>query len=62
MCLEELGHLQPPTPPKTDNTTADGIANDTVKQKCFKAMDRFYWIRDRVHQGQFHMYIGEKVE
>jgi hypothetical protein len=33
--LEELGHPQPPTPLKTDNTTADGIANDTVKQKTF---------------------------
>ncbi len=32
-CLEELGHPQPPTPLKTDNTTAEGIANDTVKQK-----------------------------
>jgi hypothetical protein len=54
--LEELGHLQPPTPLKTDNTT-DGIANDTVKQKCSKAMDmQFYWIHDHVHQGQFHVY------
>ena len=31
--LEELGHQQPPTPMKTDNTTANGIINDTVKQK-----------------------------
>jgi hypothetical protein len=56
-CLEELGHPQPPTPLKTDNTTADGIANDTVKQKRSKAIDmRFYWIRDRVRQGQYHVY------
>jgi hypothetical protein len=35
MCttLEELGHPQPPTPVQTDNSTASGIANDTVKQK-----------------------------
>jgi hypothetical protein len=39
MCLEEFGHPQPPTPLKTDNTTAEGIANDTVKQKRSKAMD-----------------------
>jgi hypothetical protein len=38
-CLEELGHPQPPTPIKTDNTTANGIANDTIKQKRSKAMD-----------------------
>jgi Reverse transcriptase (RNA-dependent DNA polymerase) len=29
--LEELGHEQPPTPIVTDNSTAAGIANDTVK-------------------------------
>jgi hypothetical protein len=52
--LEELGHAQPATPIQTDNSTAAGIANDTVKQKRSKAIDmRFYWIRDRVRQGQF---------
>jgi hypothetical protein len=29
--LEELGHPQPPTPIFTDNSTASGIANDSVK-------------------------------
>ena len=54
---EELGHKQPPTPMKTDNTTAEGLANDTVKQKWSKAIDmHFYWIRDRVQQGQYHIY------
>ena len=53
-CLEELGHPQPATPMLVDNNTAVGIANDTVKQKRSKAMDmRFYWLRDRVRQGQF---------
>ncbi|KAG7366876.1 hypothetical protein IV203_029546 [Nitzschia inconspicua] len=56
VCLEELGHPQGPTPIITDNSTAVGIANDTVKRKRSNAMDmRFYWIRDRVHQGQFHI-------
>ena len=55
--LEELGHKQPPTPMATDNTTASGITNDTVKQKRSKAIDmRFYWIRDRTRQGQFVVY------
>jgi len=31
--LEELGHLQPATPLQTNNNTASGIANNTVKQK-----------------------------
>jgi hypothetical protein len=56
-CLAELGYPQPPTTIITDNSTAFGIANDTVKQKRSKAIDmRFYWIRDRVRQGQFHIY------
>ena len=50
--LEELGHQQPATPVRTDNTTASGIANDTVKQKRSKAIDmRYYWVRDRTKQG-----------
>ena len=28
--LEEMGHVQPPTPIVTDNSTAAGIANDTI--------------------------------
>jgi hypothetical protein len=57
IALEELGHIQPATPIHTDNSTAYGIANDTVKQKRSKAIDmRFYWIRDRVRQGQFVIY------
>jgi hypothetical protein len=56
-CLTELGHPQPPTPIQTDNSTAAGIANDSVKQKRSKAMDMsFSWIRDRVCQGQFLFY------
>lgn len=52
--LSELGHPQPPTAIQTDNECAEGIANDTVKQRRSKAMDmRFYWIRDRIDQMQF---------
>ena len=47
--LTELGHPQPPTPMKTDNTTAQGIINGTLKQQQSKAIDmRFYWLKDRV--------------
>jgi hypothetical protein len=52
-----MGHSQPPTPMATDNNTASGIVTDTVKQKRSKAIDmRFYWIRDRVRQGQFQIF------
>jgi hypothetical protein len=57
--LKEVGHHHPPTPMETDNTTATGDSNGTIKQKRTKAMDmRFYWIKDRVKQGQFHVYWG----
>jgi hypothetical protein len=57
--LEELGHPQPPTPMETDNITTTGYRNGTIKQKCTKEMDmRFYWIKDRVKQGQFNVYWG----
>ena len=52
--LHDMGHLQPATPIQTDNACAAGITNGTVKQQRSKAMDiRFYWIKDRVKQGQF---------
>jgi hypothetical protein len=44
---------------ETDDTTATGYINGTLKQKSTKAMDmRFYWIKDRVKQGQFNVYWG----
>ena len=55
--LECLGHPQPATPIQTDNSCAEGIANDTVKQKWSKAIDmRFCCIRDHVKQGQFQVF------
>jgi hypothetical protein len=37
--LAETGHNQDATDLKNDNTTADGIINNTVQQKCSKDMD-----------------------
>lgn len=56
--LKEMGHMQPPTPVQTDNSTADGIVNLRVQPKRTKAMDmRFHWLRDReVNQKQFRFY------
>jgi hypothetical protein len=48
---------------ETDNTTATGYSNGTLKQKRTQAMDmRFYWIKDRVKQGQFNVYWGRGYE
>jgi hypothetical protein len=55
--LTELGHTQPPTPPRTDNFTAYGIVNETIKHKRSKAMDmRYHWLTNRVRQKQFDIY------
>ena len=55
--LRKLGHPQPATPIQVDNSTADGFANNTIKQKRSKVIDmRFYWISDRTCQCQFLIY------
>ena len=37
--LEELGHHQPATPIKTDNTTARGILDESMKARHLKGAD-----------------------
>jgi hypothetical protein len=57
--LVEFGHPHPPTPMETENNTATGYSNGTIKQKRTKPIDmRFYWIKDRMKQGQFNVYWG----
>eukprot|EP00957_Ditylum_brightwellii_P107001 8164380-Ditylum_brightwellii.AAC.1 len=52
--LMEMGYPQLPTIVITDNSTAEGIVNDCVKQRRTHAMDmHFYWIRDRIWQGHY---------
>jgi len=55
--LDEMGHSQLATPLQTDNNMACGIINDTIKQKCSKAIDmHFYWICNQACQGQFYIF------
>jgi hypothetical protein len=55
--LVEMGHPQPPTPIQTDNTTAEGLANNKIQPKRTKAMDmHFHWLRDREQREQFRFY------
>jgi hypothetical protein len=55
--LTELGHIQHPTPLRTDNSTAFGILNENIKQKRSKAMDMLYhWLTDRVRQKKIDVY------
>ena len=55
--LIEMGQPQPPTPLKTDNSTADNILNGTVKEERSKSLVmKFYWLKDRAAQGEFRIY------
>ena len=55
--LESLKHPQPPTPLKTDNSTATGFIYDNIHQRRSKSWDmRYYWLRDRQTQQQFNIF------
>jgi hypothetical protein len=55
--LEELGHVQPPTPIQTDDAMVDRIINGKVQPKQTKAMDmRFHWLWDWECQQQSRIY------
>jgi hypothetical protein len=52
--LEDIGYPQGATTIYCDNTVAVGLANDEVKEKRTKAIDKdFHWVRCRVKQGHF---------
>ena len=53
--LEKMGHTKNKTTPiQTDNSTAYGLANYTIKQRGSKAMDMiFHWVKDRFKQKNF---------
>ena len=58
--LEEMGHVQPPTPIMTDNTTALGFVSKNLQPKRTKSTDmRYWWMRDRSDQKQFRYYWGK---
>ena len=47
--LEELGHIQHPVRLRTDNNTASGISNKTIKVSKAKKWDMHdWWMIDRI--------------
>lgn len=53
--LKDIGCPQTATPLITDNSTAAGIVNKTIKQQKSRAIDmRYHWIVDRADQNQFN--------
>ena len=54
IALEEMQWPQPPTPITVDNSTAVGLARDTIKANKSRAIDMcLHWIEDRAQQCQF---------
>ena len=53
--LMKMGHSQPKTRLELDTTTAFGMLTKQLVPKRSKAIDmRFFWLRDRTNQQQFH--------
>jgi hypothetical protein len=54
--LDIMGYPQPATTIITDNSTTNGIANDTIKQQRSCVIDMCYhWVCDHIIQGHFHI-------
>jgi hypothetical protein len=43
LTLKEMGHPQPPTPIHCDNSTAVGIANNTIKRQQSRLMEMHFF-------------------
>jgi hypothetical protein len=55
--LVKMGHPQPKTPIKTDNSTAERFINSNIQPKRTKSMDmQFKWLKDREAKDQFRFY------
>ena len=55
--LKSLNHPQPPTPLKTDNSTATGFMYNNIHQERSKSWDmRYHWLRNCQMQQQFNIH------
>ena len=57
MALIEMGHDQAPKPEATDSSAGEEFFNNVIRQQCSIEIDiKFYWVRDRLWQGNFLVY------
>jgi hypothetical protein len=55
--LQALGHPQPATPLKTDNSIAHSFVHANIKQRRSKTCDmRWNWLRDKATHQQLRIY------
>ena len=60
--LIALGHAQPATPIKTDNSTALSFVKANIKQKRSKSWDmRYNWLRDRLLLKDFYFHWDKGI-
>ena len=60
--LEALGHPQPPTRVKTDNTTALSFVKNNIRQRRSKTWDmRWNWLRDERTKEQISVYWDKGI-
>ena len=60
--LTILNHPQPPTPIKTDNSTANGFIHDNIHQKKSKSWDmKYHWLRERMTKQQFNFFWDKGI-
>ena len=55
--LHDLGHPQPATPLKTDNSTANSFVHSNIRQKRSKSCYmRYHWLRDKSLHKNINIY------
>ena len=55
--LKNIGHPQPPTPIRTDNSASTGFVNKNMQMKMSKTWDmQLHWLRDKENQIFFKVF------
>ena len=58
--LQQMGHYQPSTIIRTDNSTTTGFANNNIQMKRSKSWDmNLHWLRDKEFLKQFKILWGK---
>ena len=59
--LIEIGWPQPPTPIQTDNTTYEGVVNNTSVAQKWKSTDlQLHWLR--CHEAKKSCLLGQRTQ
>ena len=60
--LEALRHIQPPTPLKTDNSTANAFFHKSLRQRKLKSWDmKYHWLRDKELQNFIRVFWDKGI-